>query len=268
MKQLIQKPTTLGFSEYEAKAYLALLRSHPATAYEVSRASGIPTSKIYQVLDRLVERGMVAPAASGKARRFMPLDPDEFLGRYKNTVEQTVDALRHDLSHLSEQAKQSSIWNITDGGYLIDKAIAMIDEAKTTLMLSLCKEELALLEPALAKALKRKVRVAIVHFGVPESKLRQIYAHPIEETIYEEKGGRGIVVVRDSAEVLTGTIMDGGRVEGAWSTNQGFVTLAEDYIKHDVYIMKIVRRFDAELVRKFGPHYAKLRDIFVDEEEQ
>jgi hypothetical protein len=32
--------------------------------------------------------------------------------------------------------------------------------------------------------------------------------------------------------------------------------------------MKIVRRFDSALVERFGPHYAKLRDIFADEEEQ
>lgn len=267
MKPLIQKLATLGLSEYEAKAYLALLCLHPATAYEVSRESGIPSSKIYQVLDRLVDRGMVAPAAGGKARQFMPLDPDEFLARYKSTVEQTLDALQHDLAHLSDRARHSSIWNIADGDYLMGKAIAMINEAKQTLMLSLWKDELALLEPALARAMRRKVRVSIVHFGAPVSKLKQIYAHPIEETIYEEKGGRGIVVVRDSAEVLTGTIIGSGRVEGAWSTNRGFVTLAEDYIKHDVYIMKIVRRFDRELVMKFGPHYAKLRDIFADEEE-
>jgi hypothetical protein len=31
--------------------------------------------------------------------------------------------------------------------------------------------------------------------------------------------------------------------------------------------MKIVRRFDRPLVKKFGEKYAKLRDIFRDEEE-
>ena len=48
--------------------------------------------------------------------------------------------------------------------------------------------------------------------------------------------------------------------------NRGFVTLAEDYIKHDVYMMKIVRRFDTTLKGRFGYKYEKLRDIFKDEE--
>lgn len=55
-------------------------------------------------------------------------------------------------------------------------------------------------------------------------------------------------------------------MEGAWSTNRGFVTLAEDYIKHDVYIMKIVNRFNGLLVERFGENYVLLRDVFTDGE--
>ena len=43
-------------------------------------------------------------------------------------------------------------------------------------------------------------------------------------------------------------------------------TLAEDYVKHDIYIMKIVERFDPELQARFGPGYEKLRDVWNDEE--
>ena len=33
---------SLGFTEYEAKVYLALVQSAPATAYEISHRSGVP----------------------------------------------------------------------------------------------------------------------------------------------------------------------------------------------------------------------------------
>jgi hypothetical protein len=45
-----------------------------------------------------------------------------------------------------------------------------------------------------------------------------------------------------------------------------FVTLAEDYVKHDIYMMKIVQRFDRQLIDRFGRKYHKLRDIFNDDE--
>lgn len=56
-------------------------------------------------------------------------------------------------------------------------------------------------------------------------------------------------------------------MDGAYSRGPGFILLAEDYIKHDIYIMKIVRRFDDLLLKTFGPKYRKLRDIYTDEEE-
>ena len=65
-----------------------------------------------------------------------------------------------------------------------------------------------------------------------------------------------------------GTVFKGRQVEGAWSKNLGFVTLAEDYIKHDIYIMKIIERFKDMLIARFGENYHRLRDIFKDEEEK
>ena len=63
-----------------------------------------------------------------------------------------------------------------------------------------------------------------------------------------------------------GTVFSKDEVDGAWSKNRGFVTLAEDYIKHDIYIMKIVRRYDEALISTFGKGYTMLRDIFSDKE--
>jgi len=59
---------------------------------------------------------------------------------------------------------------------------------------------------------------------------------------------------------------DGKKTEGIWSMNEGFVIMAEDYIRHDIYFMKLVERFDPLLREKFGEGYEKLRDVYRDEE--
>jgi hypothetical protein len=51
-------------------------------------------------------------------------------------------------------------------------------------------------------------------------------------------------------------------VDGAWSRNQSFVTVAEDYVKHDVYITKVTRFLDQEVKARFGTNYEKLRNVF------
>ena len=51
----------LGFSEYEARAYLALLQRNPLNGYELAKVSGLPRANVYAVLQKLesfaTERG-------------------------------------------------------------------------------------------------------------------------------------------------------------------------------------------------------------------
>lgn len=256
----------VGFSEYEAKAYLSLLSRRPATAYEIAKDSGLPTSKIYEVLGKLIDKGTISIIDEGKTRKYVPLEPEEFLDRYKSMIEMRVDSLRGDLLAFRGKEDVSYIWNITQYEYLIDKGRRMIKSASGTLLASLWIEEMSLWEHDIKEAIARGVKVAMVHFGTSSSPIQQLYQHPIEDTIYQEKGGRGVVLIADGQEVLIGTVFSDSKVEGAWSANRGFVTLAEDYVKHDIYIMKIVKRFDGTLVERFGPRYVKLRDIYKDEE--
>jgi sugar-specific transcriptional regulator TrmB len=267
MKEISTRLQRIGLNEYESRAYLALLQNSPSTPYEIANAAGVPTSKVYESLNRLSEKGFIAAVDEPGKKRYIPMDPGELLGRFKSSMDSLVDTLSADLAGIRAGEDVSYIWNIKGYGYLQDKALRMISGAKKTLLLSVWKDDFPLLEPALKEAVKRKVRIAVVHFGPQASSIRQIFSHPIEDTLFQEKGGRVLALVADSSEVLIGTIFGDDRAEGAWSSNKGFVTIAEDYIKHDIYIMKIVRRFDRQLVKKFGEKYFKLRDIFRDEEE-
>lgn len=264
--KVLSQLSGLGLSEYEAKAYVSLLRENPLTAYEVSKSSGVPTSKIYEVMKKLADKRIVSFIDEGKTTRYTPLDPDEFVRRQKDAMMKIFDSLSNQLPRLHHSSDVSHIWNITDYTYLVEKAQRMIADARSQLLVSLWKEEYELLEKDLHNAEQRNVKAAIVHFGRRDSGPGQIYSHPIEDTLYQEKGGRVLVVIADSSEVLIGTVFSNMITEGAWSTNRGFVMLAEDYIKHDIYITKIVKRLDRTLLERFGENYHMLRDIFNDEE--
>jgi sugar-specific transcriptional regulator TrmB len=266
MKETLNKLSELGLSKYEAKAYLALLQKNPSTAYEIGKASGIPSSKIYEVVNRLSEKGIILMQEEEGKTRYIPQNPEEFLNACKNGIGRIVDSLKIDLQLLNGKREISYVWNILDHDHLADRARRMIAAADKVILLSLWKEEFALLEDELRAAERRGVRIAAVHFGPPSLSIGQVYYHPIEDTLYAEKGGRGLVIVVDSREVLMGNISYEGRTEGAWSRNKGFVTVAEDYVKHDIYIAKILRRFEKELIERFGEKFAKLRDVLHDEE--
>ena len=196
------------------------------------------------------------------------MPPDEFIEGRKSYFDETLDDLKENLPGIKKSEGVSFIWNIYEYDYLMDKAKRMIHNAEKEVMLSVWREEFEILENGLTDVEKRGVQVAIVHFGIPEKQIGQLFQHPIEDTIYNEKGGRGFTLVCDGKTGLVGTVSKDLQVEGAWSRNMGFITLAEDYIKHDIYIMKIVKRFDPDLISTFGKNYFHLRNIYDDREEQ
>jgi len=271
-EKLLDLFTRLGVSEYEGKVYASLVAVSPATAYEAAKEAGVPTSKVYEVLERLEVRGMVRCLDEGGRKRYLPQPPDEFVESTRRRLGDTLDALKTDLSLLGGPRDQSSIWSLSDAASLLDKACRMVQEAGTSVLVSAWNPEARVLAPLLSSARARGVKTALVHFGPGDLGVAGVFRHPIEDTIYDEKGGRGLTVVADAREALMGTLSETEGeprvVEGAWSLNRAFVTLAEDYVKHDIYIMKIVERFDPELQARFGPGYEKLRDVWNDEEEE
>jgi len=261
----IQQITALGFSEYEAKAYVHLLSAQPATAYELSQTSGIPSSKIYEILGRLTEKRVVFVEGEGRKKKYVATPPDEFVQSRRQFFHRTFDSLEEGLKQVTQKPDDVSfIWNIKEYGFLLDKAERMIEGAEKTVLLSTWREEYSHLSDAMTQAETNGVKIATVHFGETSETTGRIFEHPIEDTLFEEKGGRGFVLVVDAKAAIVATITGENHVEGAWSLNQGFITLAEDYIKHDIYIMKIVRRFDKLLLSTFGSSYHHLRDIFND----
>jgi sugar-specific transcriptional regulator TrmB len=267
VNRLISNLLDLGFSEYEAKAYTALIGNNPATAYQLSKLSRIPSSKIYEVLSRLIDKGAVFILEDKNIKQYIPINTEEFIENRKGRLETTIKELKEDFKNISYKSEVSYIWNLHDYDYLIDKTERMIMKARRSLLISTWHQEMIRLSDALKKKESTGIPVSIVHFGEVKINIGRIFQHPIEDTIYSEKGGRGFAIVADSASALMGTVFEDQIVEGAWSTNKGFVTLAEDYIKHDIYIMKIVKRFDKALIKRFGINYEKLRDVFNDEEE-
>jgi len=271
MKTAILKLTQLGLSTYEAKAYTALLRESPLTAYEIAKNSGIPSSKVYEVIKKLELRQMIQSIQGERARMFVPASPEEFVESFRAALNENLLAVKDELKDFKVTIDTGYTWHIKDYDNLILKAKRMLDTSREAVLLSLWSPEIEALARSISEAEARGIKIAIVHYGATNIKFgqpclpnRQVYRHPVEDTIYTQRGVRGFTLVADSKEVLIGRIKR-EEAEAIWSMNEGFVMMAEDYIRHDIYFMKLVERFDPLLKEKFGDRYEKLRDVYSDE---
>ncbi len=262
---LLDRLREIGLGDYEARLYLALVKRHPATGYEIARSSGVPSSKVYEVLARLQEKDLVfVTDGGGRAKRYVPVDPEEFVDRYRTRVDRVLDGLRDELEAVGGEEPVGYIWNVQGRAPLLERACHLIERAEETLLLSGWDEELTDLRDVVAAAHRRKVRVAVIDYGTLSLEASAVYPHPIKDTIHGEKGGRGLTLCADARVALLGLVQDDGGAHGAWSRNRAFVAAAEDYLKHDIYVQKIVGRFADLLVRTYGPNFSRWRDVFSD----
>ena len=84
----------LGLTEYQAKAYAALLRLGKGTAAQVANVTDVPRNKLYPVMQQLNALGLVETTL-GEAQLFRPLPLDRFL-------DERLQALRTQAEHLED----------------------------------------------------------------------------------------------------------------------------------------------------------------------
>jgi len=230
----------LGFSEYEAKAYVALLRESPATGYQVSKVSSVPRSMIYEVLGKLTARGAAMELHKDGKTQYAPVPPSEFLNQVHREHEALVTALRDDLDDLGQTSDMEYVWNIEGYDNVLAKAKEMISQAEDSVYTAVLPSTFHPLEAALTEAVARGVRVVVYSSrSLNLSGARVVVASMSEEHLKRAEG-LGLVLVVDGAEVLVGERLAAGQARSSWTRSPLFVLIAEHHLRTDLYLPRIL----------------------------
>lgn len=101
----------LGLTEYEARAYTALLALGRAVPARVARQAGIPRPKIYETLERLEGRGLSAKVGQNPLE-YAPLSAREYLARSRRSFDDRLAALDRDLSRLAPDPAPEAVYHL------------------------------------------------------------------------------------------------------------------------------------------------------------
>ncbi|KUO70206.1 MAG: hypothetical protein APF77_23290 [Clostridia bacterium BRH_c25] len=253
----------LNFTEYEAKAYLALLGKSPLSGYAVSLNSGVPRSKIYEVLGGMVSRGDII-ISHESTPLYSALPTNELIAQRKRKAEKIFEIAQEALEQytLSSQNREN-IWNISGHEAILNRVKEGIKGAKYRVLLEVWKEDAEELEDILRQASQRGIEVLIVCYGELDFDFAKVYQHDMSEHITSEYGGRWVVFSVDDKEVVAGMTSLGNDSLAAWTMHPGLVMPITEVIIHDMYIMEILYEFRKELEERFGPDLIYLREKFV-----
>ena len=260
---------TLGFSEYEARTYIALLNICPATAYEVSKAAGVPRANTYSALENLTKKMAVQPV-SERPVRYMPLDPESLFGRIAKETRDRCRRLAQDLGKSAPIDTRYSVWSISGEQNVHAKIADMIDGARDHVWIKASADVLELHRPALERAAGRGVAIVIVLFGDDARPFR--FGRKGKAYLHEGNGVRmGLAdnlftVTTDFREALTANIQ--GDVYGAYTQSKPVVRMAETLIRHDIYLAEIFAHLGDRIDSHFGPYLMTLRRALFSPEQR
>jgi sugar-specific transcriptional regulator TrmB len=236
----VDKLVRIGFSEYEAKAYVALLRENPITGYQLAKLSGVPRSMIYEVLGKLTARGAAMTLRKEGSTQYAPVPADEFLDQLQREHEELVDALRGGLANLDATSDLDYVWSIEGHENIMAKAEEMIDQTMQRIYLSLLPATFPTLRPALGRAIDRGVRVVVYSTEDLNLPGGRVVANPVPEAAQERVEGLWLVLVVDGAEVLIGELLTENQARASWTGSPLFVFVAEHHLRTDLYLPQVL----------------------------
>jgi HTH-type transcriptional regulator, sugar sensing transcriptional regulator len=246
----LQRLGRLGLSAYESKALLALLKAHPLNGYRVGKAAGVPTSKVYETLGRLRDRGLLTVDESVTPSRYYPVPVKALVGRIRSQYDAAILELENDLALVTMVPALDPSWNLRGYEAVLVRAAAVIKAASRALMLSLWAPEHERLRPEIRRAEARGVKVILALFGgkAPRGPWA-VSMTPCGPSSRKRLGARLMVAARDSTEVLVASVSDRGDSAGIVTDTPQVVLVAKEYVRHDVWGRLLIQELGEDRFR-------------------
>jgi HTH-type transcriptional regulator, sugar sensing transcriptional regulator len=242
----------IGFTEYEAKVYLALLRLHPATGYQLSKESGVPRSMVYETLSRLHQRGAVLESVEDRSTLYRPLAPQQLLDGYQSDHERLVKMLRLGLAELFEAPGDDLVWTLRGRSGTLTYAAQLISRAERELYLVLTDLDLEALRGDLLAACERDVEVGILLTGEAHFDCGKVARHPPLESEIQDLDDT-LLVVADHREALIASASSQPDTGATITGNRDLVLIARQFVWMELLAQRIYAGIGPDLLERLEP---------------
>lgn len=106
MEQIKEHLEKFGLSEKEAQTYLSCLALGDSLASDIALKSNLPRTLVYDILERLIDLGLVSYALKDNKKYFRAADPEQLLQILKEK-EESIAAILPDLKKI-QKSKESN----------------------------------------------------------------------------------------------------------------------------------------------------------------
>ncbi len=225
----------LGFTRYEAMVYTALVKHPGSTGYEVSKHSGVPRGKVYEVLEGMTQRGSVLVTHEDDRQLYGALPHDLLLDRHRSRVEDVVDELRETLGALESLPPENPMSTLRGHQSIMQRAREMCAGAARSVLVTGFTPELMELREELQERERGGTRTYALIYGDEDLGIGNQYNHFVSPLQHRQvaRFGRWLAVIKDMDEALLAQVRNDGTT-ALWTSNMGVVLALAMWIQHDI----------------------------------
>ncbi len=238
---------SLGLTNYEIRVYTSLLFSGSTTAAEISKKSGVPYSKIYDVLNSLYVRGWIY-SDNQRPQNFFPKSPlnavDAMMMEMENNLRSNKNIIINELMPVYEKTglkEKPDIWVVSGLYNIATKVIEIIQSTKEELLIAIPKipeNVIKSIQPVLRELFEKGVKITILASEETNRETVKAMSRVAEIRLKNDMFGGG--VIGDSKHVLI--LLGEGKNElgtnssydiiAIWAEHTGLASFAKDYFQY------------------------------------
>jgi sugar-specific transcriptional regulator TrmB len=255
-----------GFNESDGKVYLTLLQYGESTGYEVSKLSGVPRSKVYNVLKKLLLRGIIAVTEDEKTSRYKAEPVNQVIALLKNSVDDDLCRLGEEIRRIERPKPDERIWHLKNYDSIKTKCLELIAQSKKELLVQIWMDDLdERLEQNILERQEKLDRAVVILYDTERrynTRLKKYYPHGFEHDKLIEAGCRWLTIASDKREMVYATIFSENAVDAVFTRNHNMVFFANEYILHDAYCLRLIEKITSQVKNTFGEDMEGIRDVF------
>ncbi|MFD2922683.1 TrmB family transcriptional regulator [Halobacillus naozhouensis] len=234
-----------GFTQYESQVFEVLTASsEPLDTSSIVKYSHVPKSKVYEVLNRLVEKGLLLTSFQERKKLYTALPLDTTIDKLTREFQENVKALKHREYTLTPS--DDRVWTIQDHPAITSLTTGLISRAEQSIYLSGWSDDIQPLLSELERLNDQHIKIEVLSVGEVNTFLSDIHILvPMEK---HEALERHKLIIIDEKEILFA-----GLEQDTW---QGIKTMSKPLVKfftefffHDVALTEITKKYENTLMK-------------------
>ncbi|MFN2459997.1 MAG: TrmB family transcriptional regulator [Candidatus Velthaea sp.] len=243
----------LGFSDYEARAYVSLVRQNPLNGYELARQSGVPRANIYSVLDKLAGRRAVMRLDGPAGTKYAPVPPADLIRNLGDEYTATLREATAALESLAQPRDVEYVWNAQGYAALVEQAANAVARAQSTLTLAVSPEEMSRLAGDIASADARGVAITTLCVAACEPECGGCRGALFRYWLAEPGDKRWFIVIADGREFIAGEIRSDEDTMVLRTRQPLLIELATSYVRNAIALCTLIADGGIDLEEALSP---------------